>query len=570
MVITDNEIKEALRSDIKSYAETQSRLLEQLGTDDSDNMRKKMNPKWALDGKTSVKNGRVIVAGLVAMAAIVIVTLILYRLLPSLRSSVANDSGTTGDDSQILMIDPEFATLYPDKTILTWVCPSDIPGSGSEVFKRFNQRLAEKGYDFVVNFVPATADFLHYDSYLKQIHKNKAEVDIFNIGFSMNRIEFSYCVSAGMCAPWNSFLESTEGEVLLNQFSDISWKSVTSQDTVYAMPYWNDTDIQQSFTMNINPVIAERYGIDCEKLFEDTDYFWEMLKMVSENETDPEFQTIIWEALADRDYLIPNDIITIKSNSVIGFKRSEDGKLTAVNLLEDPRVILSLISFSRLHKNGDLVLLNELGKTEEECEEKLSSILNEGNYFIYLAERGKKVPGNISYNSRLTFQNREGLVNCVASWSSHQEEAFRLLAAVYTDAELSNLLGLGIEGEHYTVDEDGYVQKTEDRYPPYTKFFLGNRSLLLPEKGAIYSDMNLTDEDINNANPNPLFGNLLDYSDIYGELKAVLSIQYDYYVLAGISTVDDIIKIILDPEAEQKIDDVLAKLNEKLREKGLQ
>lgn len=484
-------------------------------------------------------------------------------------SELADTNEDSSTRSLSIRIDPELSRLYPDKTILTWLCPADIPSSGSEVYQEFNRLLVEKGYDFVVNFVPASADFLVYDSFLQDIYKNKADVDIFNTGFSMNGIEFSYCVSAGMCAPWNEFLESPEGETLSGAFSEISWRSVSDRGTVYAMPYWNNTNIQQTYTININQTIADRYQIDCRKLSEDTDYFWEMLEMVAEKEKDPGFKTILWVALADQDYLIPNDIILIKNNAVIGFRLSGDGKLTAVNLLEDPRVTNGMLSFSRLHKNGALVLGNELGETEEQYEEKLSSILDQGNYFIYLVERGREVPGDITFDNRLTFQSREGLVNCVASWSRHQKEAFRLLAAVYTDAELSNLLGYGIEGEHYTVDENGFVEMTENRYSNYAKFFLGNRSLLLPEKNHI-SGLDLTEEVIKNANPNPLFGNLLDYSDIYEEMKSVLSIQHDYYALAGISSADDIKNILLDPESEQKINDVLVKINEKLREKGLQ
>ena len=103
MVITDTRIREALRSDMKAYAETEQFLLEQLGTDASAQGRKNMNISIATDRRASGRNGRVLMAGIMVLAAIAVIAVILFKLLPALRSPVANEPGPESGGSNILV-----------------------------------------------------------------------------------------------------------------------------------------------------------------------------------------------------------------------------------------------------------------------------------------------------------------------------------------------------------------------------------------------------------------------------------------------------------------------------------
>ena len=85
MVITDKKIKEALRLDVKPYEETKRTLLEQLDAGTSESENRKMNTSIAYRERSAGRNGLAVLAGILAMAAVVVIAVILMKLLPSLR-----------------------------------------------------------------------------------------------------------------------------------------------------------------------------------------------------------------------------------------------------------------------------------------------------------------------------------------------------------------------------------------------------------------------------------------------------------------------------------------------------
>ena len=103
MVITDKKIKEALRLDVKPYEETKRMLLEQLDAGASESENRKMNTSIAYRERSAGRNGLAVLAGILAMAAVVVIAVILMKLLPSLRSPLADDPGPESDGSQILV-----------------------------------------------------------------------------------------------------------------------------------------------------------------------------------------------------------------------------------------------------------------------------------------------------------------------------------------------------------------------------------------------------------------------------------------------------------------------------------
>jgi len=78
----------------------------------------------------------------------------------------------------------------------------------------------------------------------------------------------------------------------------------------------------------------------------------------------------------------------------------------------------------------------------------------------------------------------QGAMMAVSSASQHPEESFRFLALLNSDPYLMTLMNYGVEGVHYTLDDDGLVVFTDARasYSPWTNG-MGNITLLPDTQG---------------------------------------------------------------------------------------
>ena len=101
MVITENEIREALHGDMKPFEKVDQMLMQQLDAGASDHMRKQTNTYNTRQGRMTIGRGRIIMAGFFAVAAIAVIAVILFKLLPSLRSPAAASPGSDGDHTPV-------------------------------------------------------------------------------------------------------------------------------------------------------------------------------------------------------------------------------------------------------------------------------------------------------------------------------------------------------------------------------------------------------------------------------------------------------------------------------------
>ncbi|MBQ6550792.1 MAG: hypothetical protein IJL78_05245 [Lachnospiraceae bacterium] len=471
---------------------------------------------------------------------------------------------------------------YPGKTILTWVCPEGSIVRGShEVYNLFNELLDEKGYDFVVNFVQTKIDPKNHLDYIKGLYGTEAPADIFNTGFLYKGDELSQCILLGMCEPLDPYLDSEAGERLKNMHSDVVWTSVSDDGTVYGVPCNGYPFVQSSYAVNVNMELAEKYGISVDRLFSDTVYLWECAETVARKEKElgnNGFRSVLW--LTDTndllDYLVPDDIIVWKAEPLLGF-RVDDGKVQTVNLLEDERISAAVSAFSRFRKSDRLLI--EYPGTDNG---KADGLIDSGQYFVAFTDRDVELPGAVTHKNRLRLQNREGSVNCIASWrdEEHKQAAFRLLAAVQTDPELSNLLAYGVTEKDYTVENGKVIPLTKAdgsrTYPYLARYMLTNTDVLMPDQDDIRSP-EITDEDITNALQNPLFGRRVDRSLLRDQEKQIYKIR-DYYEMSMNSLedpndipidMDSLISALKNSEEYDVLKEIIGITDGVLREMGM-
>ena len=135
--------------------------------------------------------------------------------------------------------------------------------------------------------------------------------------------------------------------------------------------------------------------------------------------------------------------------------------------------------------------------------------------------------------------------------SRHQDAAWKAMEILYTDAEVENLINLGIEGKHYVLNEDGTASYPEGKIGPTVGYGMAEFYWITPYSAIAHPlDVNgptfyedLVDFNKNRTTKSMAFGFSFDISDVEDQYTACTNIMNKYYhaLMSGSVPVDDII-----------------------------
>lgn len=142
----------------------------------------------------------------------------------------------------------------------------------------------------------------------------------------------------------------------------------------------------------------------------------------------------------------------------------------------------------------------------------------------------------------------------ISTNSAHPDEAFTLLEALYTDAELATLLGFGIEGEHWVYDENGRATYPEgisaenEPYGGFTAFATYPNYLLFPVKDTATVDdyqaaVDAWQEELNYSEAMGWFFDTSEYTD-FVTAYANLEEKYRDPLMTGSVALEDLLPTI--------------------------
>lgn len=474
-------------------------------------------------------------------------------------------SGQAGREQEASSEESEGIHLEFDpatKTMLTWMAPRGVPNSDDDIYIAFNNLLDRKGYDFYVNFYTPGNDS---EEYVKLIHKAAAsgqEIDIFSTGYGYCAGMYAGMALDGLCQELNVYMEDAEGRAFYDTKDELVWEGVSVEGKIYGVSGHPKVATLGKQYYYVNPEIAEKYEIDCERLFEDTSYFYDSIFAVEEGErADGEFEPYIKQSNLLFDY--PEDMIEVWEP--IALRRDSEGSYRAVNIYEDERIRRAIIACHELRKRGHTVQVYSQAQIEA------------GKYFIVVSGQPLECDNAVGFIRPPYAGNQEGAITCIASWSENKEAAFELLCAVHTDRELSEMLAFGIEGINYRVEGDK-ILKSDVAYAGnyYAASLLTNRQLLRDSDYDIPYSVPLSEEEKAALRENPLFGNPLDCRGIKDQLKELSECEDFSFPsqLNGSSWTgqdfDQMYEEGLQKLRDAGIDEVLDELNQQLKERGLQ
>ncbi len=135
--------------------------------------------------------------------------------------------------------------------------------------------------------------------------------------------------------------------------------------------------------------------------------------------------------------------------------------------------------------------------------------------------------------------------------SAHQDAAWKAMEILYTDAEVENLINLGIEGKHYVLNEDGTASYPEGQVGATVGYGMAEFYWITPYSAIAHPlDVNgptfyedLVDFNKNRTTKSMAFGFSFDISDVEDQYTACTNIMNKYYhaLMSGSVPVDDII-----------------------------
>lgn len=142
------------------------------------------------------------------------------------------------------------------------------------------------------------------------------------------------------------------------------------------------------------------------------------------------------------------------------------------------------------------------------------------------------------------YVKREGplaAMTSVSATSKHPEEAVALMKLVSTNKELFNILAWGIEGKHYTKDENGHVTEIENS--GYNKigenaWKLGNQFnayLTAGQEDGIWEE---TEKMNNESMKSPMLGFVPNTDPITTELSNITNVESEYKARKSFGTMD--------------------------------
>lgn len=444
--------------------------------------------------------------------------------------------------------------------MLTWMAPYGIAGSDDAVYIEFNNLLDRKGYDFYVNFCTTGTMAEEHTQLIYDAAASGREIDIFNTGYDYYGGLYRDLARDGLCQELNVYLESDGGKALYDTKDELVWKSLTVDGKIYGINGNPAVSGRHSQTYYyVNQEIAQKYEIDCERLFQDTSYFFDSIFTVEEGErADKAFEPYLTEGL----YVWPEDMLQV-GNNCVALRVDSDGRYQAVNIYEDKRI------------RQEIIACHELAERGHKVHEYTQSQIEAGKYFI-IVSAGKPVEcGNAMEFTRPSFINMDGNCNggiCIAEWSKNKEAAFELLCAVYTDRELSEMLAYGIEGIHYRVDGEEIIKTDVSYAGTFASSLLANTQLL---RGYDFSsDISFMEEHREAYLASPLFGNPLDYRRIKKQLVEIWNC-YGFCFPGGADSwvgqdIEQKYEEGLQKLRDAGMDEVLDEINRQLKERGLQ
>ena len=228
---------------------------------------------------------------------------------------------------------------------------------------------------------------------------------------------------------------------------------------------------------------------------------------------------------------------TIYEEIEAGVGVKKDGSREVVILAETPEYQLSYKTLWEWYRDGYTAKdIASTGDQVQSAEDKKQQPWFESTY-----KPGQEITDEKSYGEPLVYARMSPpymgrtssllTMLSVGANTKHPEEAVKFLYMINSDKDLYNLLCFGIEGKHYTKNEDGTVKMIEGsgyEKMPNKAWAMGNQFNAYVLEGQPIDVWELTEKMNDESVKSPMLGFVPDLSGLTTEVAAIVNVQAEY------------------------------------------
>lgn len=400
-----------------------------------------------------------------------------------------------------------------------------------EVNESLNQLLSKR-YGFKVDYRKVDWN-IYGDQITDAIHLNK-EMDVVYASSSVQQGDYNQNAKKGVWYPLDDFLEG-EGKELYEAIPEILWEGAKVNGHIYGVP--TSKELAAAEQWMYAKELVDKYGIDIEsiKSIEDLEPIFAVIK-----KNEPEY-TVMELNQYSNNFFAADGYEYILDYQIPLMVNTEDESVELVNIMETElgeRVLETLRRYylaGYINQDAPIRESQTLQKGEKVFWRQASG----GPYaqLDWSMQRGYEVVASMVGPSVITTGSLQGAYMCVASSSENPELACRFLEAVNTDPDVRNMLNFGVEGEHYSLDENGQAVIKKDTYAGVT-YTQGNYFLLYTREDQPEDLWEKYREFNESAIPSQVLFFEADLSGIEDEIEAVRKVSERYYPALMTGSVD--------------------------------
>ncbi|MBQ9210778.1 MAG: ABC transporter substrate-binding protein [Clostridia bacterium] len=327
---------------------------------------------------------------------------------------------------------------------------SETPIDWPEVEEALNAYSAEK--------IGVTVEYRYMDENQVALAMNSGEY--FDIAFTCDWWnDYATNVAAGMFLNLNDYLDKYPA--LKDSIVEKAWEGVKVNGDIYAIPHMKDIGYEVFWILNTDYFINQKgFEVDQYISFEGIEPYFEAYK--ADHPDDYPFKMSYggitsWQnALAD--WLNMDILIGLDWEA-----QGTDEETTVKSALEIPAWKNRV---AKLHEWYEKGYFNPDAAVTESMPRAQAGVVQSGQGWFGAETVWANVIKQPIYISRydgpyMSTSSIRGSMTAVSSFSEHPDEALKLIELMNTDPWYRETARYGIEGKHYTRNEDGTVTRTE-------------------------------------------------------------------------------------------------------------
>ncbi|MGI5893898.1 MAG: ABC transporter substrate-binding protein [Candidatus Merdivicinus sp.] len=448
-----------------------------------------------------------------------------------------------------------------NKTVnLSWIQISPQPNDLQDVTAAMNEYSKEK--------IGVTCDitYLDWGVWLERVKAMLQGGENFDIMFNNSDV-YTSAIELGRFAELDELLNETPE---LKEFvPEVVWEGARYKGKIYAVPTYKDSSQTQYWVWDTD--LVNKLGIPYEDIHTCADLDPWLYKI--QDEIDAGNITQVKYAFYNIRDGINGQFMNYDASPAgthIGV-RYDDETATVVRIMEQPEMMEQYKYMYKWYNDG---LINPDAPTVTEMPKWVPVYSGQGfpgaEVSWGVLSRGTEVviePWGGPVYSNGTIQ---GSLNSISSSSKNQKEALQYLQLVNTDPTMRNLLAYGIEGVHYTTNEDGTITRDTVKMNDYNPATYSQASFMTmaptaPNAPDMYEKVA---EWNNTAEESVLMGFNFDRAPVENQIAACGTVaqKYDYNIYTGAVNPEEAIPQMYAEMETAGLKDIEAELQKQINE----